>query len=73
MKKYSGRTGGKHARFTYAEMCYAAEDYDNAIANFNQSLVDFNDEPFLKNLTLTVLVILIRRKKITKPQPNILK
>jgi len=55
MEKYSGRKGGKLARFTYAEMCYAAGDYDKAIANFNKSLVDFNDEPFLKNLILSDL------------------
>lgn len=55
MKKYSGRKGGKLARITYAEMCYAAGDYDKAIANFNKSLVDFNDEPFLKNLILSDL------------------
>lgn len=55
MEKYSGRKGGKLARFTYADMCYAAGDYDKAIANFNKSLVDFNDEPFLKNLILSDL------------------
>ena len=55
MEKYSGRKGGKLARFTYAEMCYAAGDYDKAIANFNKLLVDFNDEPFLKNLILSDL------------------
>ena len=55
MEKYSGRKGGKLARFTYAEMCYAAGDYDKAIANFNKLLEDFNDEPFLKNLILSGL------------------
>jgi len=55
MGKYSDRKGGKLARLTYAEMCYAAGDYDKAITNFNKSLVDFNDEPFLKNLILSGL------------------
>jgi len=55
MEKYSNRKGGKLARFTYAEMCYAAGDYDKAIANFNKSLVDLSDEPFLKNLILSDL------------------
>jgi len=55
MEKYSGRKGGKLARFTYAEMCYAAGDYDKAIANFNKSLVDLSDEPFLDNLILSGL------------------
>jgi len=55
MEKYSDRKGGKLARFTYAEMSYAAGDYDKAIANFNKSLVDLSDEPFLKNLILSDL------------------
>ncbi len=63
MEKYSARNGGKLARFTYAEMCYAAGDYDNAIANFNKSLVDFNDEPFLKNLILSGLGYSYKAKK----------
>jgi tetratricopeptide (TPR) repeat protein len=63
MEKYSGRKGGKLARFTYAEMCYAAGDYDKAIANFNKSLVDFTDEPFLKNLVLSGLGYSHKAKK----------
>jgi tetratricopeptide (TPR) repeat protein len=63
MEKYSGRKGGKLARFTYAEICYAAGDYDKAIANFNKSLVDFNDEPFLKNLVLSDLGYSYNAKK----------
>ena len=63
MEKYSGRKGGKLARFTYAEMCYAAGDYDKAIANFNKLLVDFNDEPFLKNLILSDLAYSYKAKK----------
>ena len=63
MEKYSDRKGGKLARFTYAEMCYAAGDYDKAIANFNKSLVDFNDEPFLKNLVLSDLGYSYNAKK----------
>lgn len=63
MEKYSGRKGGKLARFTYAEMCYAAGDYDKAIANFNKLLEDFNDEPFLKNLILSGLGYSYKAKK----------
>ena len=63
MEKYSGRKGGKLARFTYADMCYAAGDYDKAIANFNKLLVDFNDELFLKNLILSGLAYSYRAKK----------
>jgi len=63
MEKYSGRKGGKLARFTYAEMCYAARDYDKAISNFNKLLVDFNDEPFLNNLILSGLGYSYKAKK----------
>jgi tetratricopeptide (TPR) repeat protein len=63
MEKYSGRKGGKLSRFTYAEMCYAAGEYDKAIANFNKSLVDFNDEPFLKNIILSGLGYSYKAKK----------
>jgi tetratricopeptide (TPR) repeat protein len=63
MEKYSGRTGGKLARLIYANMCYAAEDYDKAIALFKKLLVDFNDEPFLKNLILNDLGYSYKAKK----------
>ena len=63
MEKYSGRKGGKLARFTYAEMCYAAGDYDKAIANSNKLLEDFSDEPFIKNLILSGLGYSYKAKK----------
>jgi tetratricopeptide (TPR) repeat protein len=63
MEKYSDRQGGKLARLTYADMCYAAGDYDKAIANFSKSLVDFNDETFLKNLILSGLGYSYKAKK----------
>jgi tetratricopeptide (TPR) repeat protein len=63
LKKYSTRKGGKLARFTYADICYAAGDYDKAIANFSKLLVDFNDEPFLKNLVLSGLGYSYNAKK----------
>ena len=53
MDKYSGRAGGKHASLIYANICYAAKDYDKAIELYNKSLEDFNDELFIKNLILT--------------------
>jgi tetratricopeptide (TPR) repeat protein len=63
LEKYSNRKGGKLARFTYADICYAAGDYDKAIANFSKLLVDFNDEPFLKNLVLSSLGYSYNAKK----------
>lgn len=55
MKKYSERNGGKLASLIYGNMCYAAGDYDKAIVIYKKLLVDFNDEPFLKNLILNGL------------------
>lgn len=55
MEKYSGRNGGKLANLIYANMCYAAKDYDKAIAIYKKLLADFNDEPFITNLILNAL------------------
>lgn len=52
IEKYSGRAGGKNARLIYADICYTAKDYDNAIELYKKSLEDFNDEPFIKNLII---------------------
>jgi tetratricopeptide (TPR) repeat protein len=63
LEKYSNRKGGKLARLAYADICYAAGDYDKAIANFSKLLADFNDEPFLKNLVLSGLGYSYNAKK----------
>jgi tetratricopeptide (TPR) repeat protein len=55
IEKYSGRTGGKHARLIYANICYTAKDYDNAIELYKTSLENFNAEPFIKNLIINSL------------------
>jgi tetratricopeptide (TPR) repeat protein len=55
IEKYSGRAGGKHARLIYANICYTAKDYDEAIELYKKSLEDFNDEPFIKNLIINTL------------------
>ncbi|MBW2571111.1 MAG: tetratricopeptide repeat protein [Deltaproteobacteria bacterium] len=55
IEKYSGRAGGKHARLIYANICYTAKDYDEAIELYKKSLEDFNDEPFIKNLIINSL------------------
>jgi tetratricopeptide (TPR) repeat protein len=63
IKKYSGRKGGKLAKFFYADMCYDAKDYDQAITLYNGLLADFNEEPFLKNLVLSGLGYTYEAKK----------
>ena len=53
--KYPNTRGGKLARFLYANICFDADDYNKAVELYNQSLADFQDEPFLKKLVLTSL------------------
>ncbi|OEU68093.1 MAG: hypothetical protein BBJ57_13500 [Desulfobacterales bacterium PC51MH44] len=55
LEKYSVRDGGKLAKFIYANICYNAKEYNKAIELYNKSLVDFNAEPFVKNLVLNGL------------------
>ncbi len=55
LEEYAGRKGTKLAMLTYANICYAAKNYDKAIELYNQSLVDFNDEPFINYLVLNSL------------------
>ena len=63
MDKYSNRTGGKLAGFIYANICYAAKDYNKAIELYNKSLINFNDRLFIKNLILNGLGYAYKAKK----------
>jgi len=63
MDKYSNRAGGKLAGFIYANICYAAKDYDKAIELYNKSLINFNDELFIKDLILNGLGYAYKAKK----------
>ena len=63
MNKYSNRNGGKLASFIYANICYAAKDYDKAIEIYKKSLINFNDELFIKYLILNGLGYSYKAKK----------
>jgi len=63
MNKYSNRNGGKLASFIYANICYAAKDYDKAIEIYKKSLINFNDELFIKYLILNGLGYSHKAKK----------
>ena len=63
IEKYAGRTGGKHARFIYANICYTAKNYDRAIELYLKSMENFNDEPFIKNLIINSLGYSYTEKK----------
>jgi tetratricopeptide (TPR) repeat protein len=63
MDKYSNRDGSKLASFIYANMCYTAKNYDQAIELYKKSLINFNDEMFIKNLILNGLGYSYKAKK----------
>lgn len=63
INNYSQRQGGILARLYYADMCYAAKDYDKAIALYNPLLAELADKPFLKNLVLNGLGYCYEAKK----------
>ena len=63
INNYSQRQGGILARLYYADMCYAAKDYDKAITLYNPLLAELADEPFLKNLVLNGLGYCYEAKK----------
>jgi len=53
----------KSASFIYANMCYTAKDYDKAIEVYKKSLINFNDELFIKYLILNGLGYSYKAKK----------
>ena len=63
MDKYSNRYGSKLAVFFYANMCYTANNFDKAIELYKKSLINFNEELFLKNLILNGLGYSYKAKK----------
>jgi tetratricopeptide (TPR) repeat protein len=63
LKKYSSKHGGKLARVIFANICYNAGKPDEAIALYKESLSDFDDKPFIKNLILNSLGYAYEKKK----------
>ena len=49
LDEYGSKKSGKIARLTYANICYQAGKYDQAIELYKQSLKDFNDQPAIHN------------------------
>lgn len=49
LDKYGSKKSGKIARLTYANICYKAGKYEQAIALYNQSLIDFEKHPTIHN------------------------
>jgi tetratricopeptide (TPR) repeat protein len=53
--KYGGNEGGKLARVVYANICFEAGQYQQAIDLYKQALTDFEGEPLVRNLILSGL------------------
>jgi tetratricopeptide (TPR) repeat protein len=47
--KYGSKQNGKIARLTYANICYEAGKYDQAIELYKRSLKDFEKQPVIHN------------------------
>lgn len=63
VKKYSGYSGGKIGRVIYANICYAAGDYDSAIDQYSKALIDFVDHPSLKTFIQSSIGYAYQAKK----------
>jgi tetratricopeptide (TPR) repeat protein len=55
IKKYGGNAGGKLARVIYANISFDAQQYEEAIALYKQSLSDFKDDKFVYHLIISNL------------------
>ena len=53
--QYSGNDGGKLARVIYANICFEAGQYQQAIDLYTQALTDFEGQPLIRNLILSGL------------------
>ena len=55
LQKYSGKDSGKVARLIYANICYDAGQYKQAIELYNLSLNDFENNPMIHSQILSSL------------------
>jgi tetratricopeptide (TPR) repeat protein len=53
LKKYGSKKGGKLARVSYANICFDAGQYEQAIELYKAALNDFADHPFVYHLILS--------------------
>jgi tetratricopeptide (TPR) repeat protein len=66
IKKYGGNAGGKLARVIYANISYEAGQYETAVALYQQSLTDFQDDKAVYNLILNSLGYAYQQMKDTQ-------
>ncbi len=63
LDEYPRMKAGKIARMVFANICYAAGEYDVAIDMYHQSLEDFEERPFYRYLVLNSLAYAYEQKK----------
>jgi tetratricopeptide (TPR) repeat protein len=60
---YPEKKAGKIARVMFADIAFAAQDYDVAIALYKGAITDFNKDPLYEHLILTSLAYACEQKK----------
>jgi predicted negative regulator of RcsB-dependent stress response len=63
MADFPRKKATKAARLFYAALAFQAKDSDTALKGYEQSLKDYEDEPFYKNLVLKNLASIYEEKK----------
>jgi tetratricopeptide (TPR) repeat protein len=62
LDKYGNKVGGKLARVMFADICYRAENLDQAIFLYEKALADFQD-PFIRNSIFSGLAYAHEKKQ----------
>ncbi len=65
LDKYGDKAGGKLARVLFADICYRAENLDQAIFLYEKALADFQD-PFIRNSIFSGLAYAYEKKQAYK-------
>ncbi|MBF0389438.1 MAG: hypothetical protein HQK71_04960 [Desulfamplus sp.] len=55
LNDYPNTSAGEIGRLKFADICYAAEQYDVAYKNYTSALDDFKNDPIIKNIILSSL------------------
>lgn len=55
LNDYPNTSSGKAGKVRFADICYAAKQYDAAYQNYTSALDDFKNDPIMKNIILASL------------------
>lgn len=62
LDKYSSRSAGKLTRLLFADLCYKAARFEEAIELYEKSLKDYSNQPWVKDLALNGLAYSLEAK-----------